>query len=164
MILFVYGSLRKGQFNHIRYSIDMRRAVFLGLGKTKPAFTLVDFGQYPGLYNGGTTAVVGELYEIPDGHAMLRAIEEMEVGARYTAVELELQDGRKATAYVQLGPIESYYTKRVPGGDWSAHHVPTEGEVRHIASQEKWMVDFAHEEALEFVKRSKPKRSKCKSN
>lgn len=166
MILFVYGSLRKGQYNHVRYSIDMRRAVPRGLGKTQSKFTMVDFGQYPGLYADGDTPVqvVGELYEIPDGHAMLAQIDDMERSAGYTRVEIILVDGRMVNAYVQLGRIESYHTKRVPGGDWSAHHVPTEGEVRHMASQEEWMIKFAHEEALEMVKRSKPKRSKCKSS
>lgn len=158
MTLFVYGSLRRGQYNHVRYSIDMRRCQFVGMGKTKPAFTLVDFGQYPGLYVGGKTAVTGELYEVPDGHPMLLDIERMEVGAGYKRVELTLEDGRVVTAYAQSGVIPSYYPKRVEGGDWAKHHVPTEGEVRHMESQAKHMVEFAHEDALAFVKASRKEK------
>lgn len=166
MILFVYGSLRKGQYNHIRYEIDMRRLVFLGMGKTKPEFTLVDFGPYPGLYAGGSTAVVGELYELDAEHHMAKCIEYMEVGAGYRQQDITLEDGRVVTAYVQRGSIPSYCKKRCTSGDWNAHHIPTEHEASHMASQLKWMIEFAHEEALEYVKRNKPKRgkAKCKSN
>jgi len=58
-ILFVYGTLKRGQRNHLL----MREARFLGEAVTAPEYTLLDLGLFPGMIPGGTAAVHGELYE-----------------------------------------------------------------------------------------------------
>jgi gamma-glutamylcyclotransferase (GGCT)/AIG2-like uncharacterized protein YtfP len=60
--LFVYGTLRRGEANHHR----LAQATFLGEARTRPEFRLVDLGRFPGLLPGGSTAVVGEVYDVPE--------------------------------------------------------------------------------------------------
>lgn len=59
-VLFVYGTLKRGQRNHGL----LRVARFLGEAVTVPLYTLLDLGPFPGMIPGGTTAVHGELYEV----------------------------------------------------------------------------------------------------
>jgi gamma-glutamylcyclotransferase (GGCT)/AIG2-like uncharacterized protein YtfP len=59
-ILFVYGTLKRDQRNHGL----MREARFLGEAVTDPRYTLLDLGPFPGMIEGGSTAVYGELYEV----------------------------------------------------------------------------------------------------
>jgi gamma-glutamylcyclotransferase (GGCT)/AIG2-like uncharacterized protein YtfP len=60
--LFVYGTLRRGQAAHDL----LRGAVFVARVTTEPRFRLVDFDGYPALVECGTTAVVGEIYELDE--------------------------------------------------------------------------------------------------
>lgn len=62
-ILFVYGTLKRGQRNHHL----MRDGRFLGEAVTAPQYTLLDLGLFPGMIAGGSTAVHGELFDVgPD--------------------------------------------------------------------------------------------------
>lgn len=58
--VFVYGTLRRGQYNHPLLS----ESTFVAQTCTDPCFTMVDLGGYPGLLTQGSTAVVGELYDV----------------------------------------------------------------------------------------------------
>lgn len=63
-ILFTYGTLMRGELNE--YLLD--GAKFLGVAQTKPTYSLLSIpGNYPfpALMEGGNTAVVGEVYEVP---------------------------------------------------------------------------------------------------
>jgi gamma-glutamylaminecyclotransferase len=62
MLLFVYGTLRRGADNHDQ----LRGARLLGSARTRAAYELVDMGGYPALLEAGRTAVVGELYEVEE--------------------------------------------------------------------------------------------------
>lgn len=58
--IFVYGTLRRGFLNHKL----LHNARYLGRHVTEPAYTMLDLGAYPGVVNGGTTPIVGELYAV----------------------------------------------------------------------------------------------------
>ena len=51
MLLFVYGTLRRGEPNHR----ELGEARFLGRARTAPVYELVDLGSFPGLLEGGST-------------------------------------------------------------------------------------------------------------
>lgn len=71
--VFVYGTLQRGGVFHP----VLARSSFLGVAWTAPRFTLVDLGWYPGILDGGRTAVRGEVYAVePATLAKLDAIEE----------------------------------------------------------------------------------------
>ena len=95
-LLFVYGSLKRGQANHA----ELGRALFVGAARTQPAFALRVIDGYPALVP-GQRAVHGELYRIamPD----LSHLDEFE-GDGYRREELELEAGVRALGYVATRP------------------------------------------------------------
>ncbi|MCV5331688.1 gamma-glutamylcyclotransferase, partial [Escherichia coli] len=60
-LIFVYGTLRKGEYNHHYLS----SAQFLGLHETDAQFSLYDVGSYPALSE-GQRSIQGEVYLIDD--------------------------------------------------------------------------------------------------
>ena len=58
--IFVYGSLRQGNVQHA----ILAESQFLGSAMTEPEFTLFDVGEWPAAIHKGTTAIVGELYDV----------------------------------------------------------------------------------------------------
>lgn len=60
MLVFTYGSLRKGYGNHPL--LDGSR--FVATAKTLPAYTMIHLGGFPGIIYGGETEIIGELYEV----------------------------------------------------------------------------------------------------
>lgn len=74
-ILFVYGSLKRGQRNH--YYLAGQE--FLGTVRTAPLYRLFDWGPYPALVECPTNgiAIEGELWRIDDaGMARIEQLEE----------------------------------------------------------------------------------------
>lgn len=63
-ILFVYGTLKRGERNHFRIS-DQE---FLGEAVTAPNYRVFDLGPHPGLVRDDTNglAVCGELFAVSD--------------------------------------------------------------------------------------------------
>lgn len=111
-LLFVYGSLMQGfQYHHM-----LTGAAFVTSGWTRPRWTLLDLGRYPGAIP-GTQAVAGEVYTIDsDGLRRLDRLEGVpEFYRRSTAV---VGDGLEAVIYqlqpdaVPAPPIE------IPSGSW----------------------------------------------
>ncbi|MEZ4299723.1 MAG: gamma-glutamylcyclotransferase family protein, partial [Polyangiaceae bacterium] len=70
MLLFVYGSLLRGEDNHA----VLAGARFVATARTAPRYTLVDLGPYPALVPGGETEVSGELFEV--GPALLTELDD----------------------------------------------------------------------------------------
>src|SRR5437773_203444 len=58
--VFVYGTLLAGERNHHH----LERARLVAEARTPPAFTLYDFGPFPGMVATGNHTVVGEVYEV----------------------------------------------------------------------------------------------------
>jgi gamma-glutamylcyclotransferase (GGCT)/AIG2-like uncharacterized protein YtfP len=95
-LLFVYGSLKRRQANHVQ----LGSGVFVGPARTQPAFALRMINGYPALVP-GLRAVSGELYRIATGD--LLHLDEFE-GAGYRRQEIELEAGSLALAYVAVEP------------------------------------------------------------
>lgn len=110
--VFVYGTLMAGESNHH----FMHGATLLGPASTLPAYTLFNFGPYPGMVPVGSHAIHGELYTISD--AMLPALDHLEghpdFYRRHTIV---LADGVQAIAYL-LRPDQVVGLPEIPTGDW----------------------------------------------
>jgi gamma-glutamylcyclotransferase (GGCT)/AIG2-like uncharacterized protein YtfP len=114
-LVFVYGSLMRGQGNHRL----LEHARFVRAAHTTAAFTLVDLGAFPGLLARGTTAVRGEVYRVDD--ATLAALDRLESHPRfYRRQEIALTDGPRVEAYLLSAERYGSYPV-VVGGDWRAH-------------------------------------------
>jgi gamma-glutamylcyclotransferase (GGCT)/AIG2-like uncharacterized protein YtfP len=75
MLLFVYGSLKKGFCNY-HY---MKNAKFLNKCRTKDKFTMFNLGEYPAISEEPSYQIEGELYEIADDDLQtLQNIDELE--------------------------------------------------------------------------------------
>ncbi len=110
--VFVYGTLRSGQPNHYH----LRGQHLLGQARTTPSFNLVSLGHFPAMIHGGTTAVIGEVYEV-DGQA-LEDMDRLEGHPGfYRRESIALEDGRQVLAYL-LPKDQSYNTTPIPSGDW----------------------------------------------
>lgn len=59
-LLFVYGTLLRGEPNHRLLS----GARFVGHHATEAAYTMYDLGGYPGVVDEGETAIRGEVYGV----------------------------------------------------------------------------------------------------
>ena len=57
-LVFVYGSLKSGYFNHSLLS----NAEFISNHITEAKFTLVNLGRYPAVLCNGKTSIQGEIY------------------------------------------------------------------------------------------------------
>lgn len=111
MRLFCYGTLMRGEPN----AAQLGAARFLAAARTRPAYSLVLLGRYPALLSGGTAAITGELYEVDDD--TLRGLDAFE-GPGYRRVEIALEDGSPAQAYVLAGQAPPPRTRIITSGDW----------------------------------------------
>jgi gamma-glutamylcyclotransferase (GGCT)/AIG2-like uncharacterized protein YtfP len=111
--VFVYGTLLSGEVNHHL----LAGALLLGSHRTAPCFTLVDLGAYPGLARGGTTAVLGEIYQID---AMgLRRLDALEDYPRL--YDRRLIPSPFGSTWVYLYRGERLGRAVIQGGDWRAY-------------------------------------------
>lgn len=114
--IFVYGTLLKDLPNHDRF---LATSVFGERIKTKPAFTLISLGHFPGLCFGGETAVEGETYSV--GHATLAGLDRLEGHPGfYTRTEILLEDDSLAEAYL-LPRIKYADHPIIKSGSWREH-------------------------------------------
>jgi gamma-glutamylaminecyclotransferase len=112
MLLFVYGTLKRGQRNH-RLLADQR---FVGPAVTAPCFRLYDLGPYPGMaFDESGGAVRGELFAVSD--CCVGELDDFEgVPDLFTRERIELADGTTAWAYL--------YARRIPEGTPSGEEWP----------------------------------------
>jgi gamma-glutamylcyclotransferase (GGCT)/AIG2-like uncharacterized protein YtfP len=112
MVLFVYGSLLPGE----QHEGQLAGARALGEARTEATYTLVDLGTYPALLEGGTTAIVGELYEVDEG--TLRRLDAFEGHPdEYRRAPVRLAGGARAEAYF-FPRSQAADRPLVAGGDW----------------------------------------------
>jgi gamma-glutamylaminecyclotransferase len=112
-LLFVYGTLMRGELNHAL----LAGASFRGPGRTLPRFELVDLDAYPAMVSGGSAAVAGELYEVDD--AVLAAVDELEDHPHlYRRRRVRLAGGGWAEAYL-MSREATAGLPRIPSGDWN---------------------------------------------
>ncbi len=110
--IFVYGSLREGLGLHdfIRHCPRIG-----GVKLSKPIYTLVDLGPFPGLLRTGTTSIAGEVYAV-DSFTQTR-LDRIE--RSYDRLAIELEDGTIAQAYfLQERGQQFPSTDFVASGDW----------------------------------------------
>jgi len=113
-IVFVYGTLREGEHNHARLGGRHPQR----FARTLPTWELVSLGSYPAILPGGTTAVLGEVYEVDDETLLkLDALEEHPT--YYERTEIPLEDGSVVHAYVMARERVSDY-ESLSSGDWRA--------------------------------------------
>jgi gamma-glutamylcyclotransferase (GGCT)/AIG2-like uncharacterized protein YtfP len=115
MLIFVYGTLRRGEHNHVQ----LGPARFVGEAWTTPHYELVDMGDYPALLETGADAVRGELYDVPESWlSHLDAFED--VPTLYERKLITLNQAQ-ALGYVMRREVAGA-APRIPSGDWCAWH------------------------------------------
>ncbi|SEO56454.1 gamma-glutamylcyclotransferase family protein [Aquisalimonas asiatica] len=108
--VFVYGTLRRGGSNHRL----LRDARLLGAHRTDPVFAMLDVGPYPGVVNGGETAIQGEVYAVTP--AQFRELDALEDYPRtYTRQRIATPWGE---AWIYLYRPRGQRLPQVPTGDW----------------------------------------------
>lgn len=104
--VFVYGSLKKGYHNHRLLS----ESEFLGEARTKPVFTMVSLGAFPGVVNEGHTSIFGEVYEV-NAH-VLNALDALEGHPHfYERVRVVLDAHEQEAVWMYI--LNPEYNKRV---------------------------------------------------
>lgn len=117
--VFVYGTLLAGERNH--HLLEGARLV--AEARTQPAFTLYDFGGFPGMVAGGNHAVPGEVYEVDE--PALAAMDRLEGHPRfYQRTSIRLEDGTAVQAYV-LRPDQVSHLPIIPSGSWRERYKVT---------------------------------------
>jgi gamma-glutamylcyclotransferase (GGCT)/AIG2-like uncharacterized protein YtfP len=108
-LVFVYGSLRRGQSHHPL----LRHAKYLGAHKTEPCYTMFGMGPFPAITDGGSTAIIGEVFAV-DGRTLSRLDEFEDCPAEYFRRRIVTPFG-KAWVYVyRYAPKAAV----IPTGDW----------------------------------------------
>lgn len=111
MLVFVYGTLRRGERGHH----VLGGAPFVREAVTEPAYTMVDLGEYPALLAGGRTAIVGELYRV--NGTILSVLDDYEdVPEMYQRVTIEV-----AGVAAELYLLPTHLAGNAPvivSGDW----------------------------------------------
>jgi gamma-glutamylcyclotransferase (GGCT)/AIG2-like uncharacterized protein YtfP len=114
MKVFVYGTLMRGEPAHALLG-DAR---FVGAARTEPRYALVLLDGYPGLVEGGDTAIAGELYELTDGdEALLRELDRYEDAPELYTRMLQRFGEHEAWVYL-LRPELAAGRPSIASGDW----------------------------------------------
>ncbi len=112
--MFVYGSLKKGFFNHSLIDENPRNR-FLRKGFVE-GYKLYLLWSYPGIKAAASeNKLYVELYSLTD--EVFDRIDRMEKMAGYTPVEVEDDGGKKGIIYVYNGEVEE--KNFVPYGNWT---------------------------------------------
>ncbi|MDF1800155.1 MAG: gamma-glutamylcyclotransferase [Planctomycetota bacterium] len=115
-LVFVYGTLMRGQRNHSL----LFGSRYVGEGMTLAEFELVDLGDFPALIpaveGGDSFAVAGEVYAVD--HSILEILDEIEDHPRfYRRTPIELADGSLVDVYLLTVHQAAFYP-RIETGDW----------------------------------------------
>jgi gamma-glutamylcyclotransferase (GGCT)/AIG2-like uncharacterized protein YtfP len=114
--VFVYGTLLAGERNHHH----LERARLVAEARTPPAFTLYDFGPFPGMVATGNHTVAGELYEVDE--PMLAAMDRLEGHPSfYQRTTIQLEDGSTVEAYL-LQPEQVSELPIIAAASWRARN------------------------------------------
>ena len=114
MRIFVYGTLLTGFGNWERFLKD--KAYYRGLGETLPVYTMLNLGSFPGVIEGGSTAIKGEIFEV-DAQTLAR-LDRLEGHPNfYRRTPITLADGRPVEIYISNRSDTQHYTV-VTSGSW----------------------------------------------
>jgi gamma-glutamylcyclotransferase (GGCT)/AIG2-like uncharacterized protein YtfP len=107
----VYGSLKKGFYNHSLLHTTDEESVYVGLWVTPPEYTMLDLGHYPGILEGGGAPIHTEVYEVSD--QTLAMLDELEgVPSHYRRESVET--GHFGSVYLYIYNLVTVVT----GGNW----------------------------------------------
>ena len=121
----VYGSLRQGMGNHGL----LRSARFVGRFWTAPAYTMRSLGYFPGMIDGGDTAILCEVYDVDDN--TFDRLDVLESNGRYyerQRLPLVSDDPTAADtlAWVYILMPGHRAGDRVISGDWISYRTGTD--------------------------------------
>lgn len=116
MILFVYGSLKKGFYNHERFGFD--KIPFIGKCELK-GYELFSLGHYPGMVptNSESDVVKGELYDINDASPEFIFLDRIERGAGFGLSSVKILEKKD---FPKLSKLTTAYAYTYHGGDYGA--------------------------------------------
>ena len=124
-LLFVYGTLRRGQQRHDL--LEELGAEYLGQGIV--VGELLDLGAYPGALKGGPQSsmrVVGELYRLADASSALKVLDDYEdAGGGAAALyrrevdPIVRSDGERVSAWVYWLNESPPGARRIESGDYA---------------------------------------------
>lgn len=116
VLLFVYGTLKRGGCNHALIAGQK----FVAEARTLPVFRMFDLGGYPGIAHANPgLRVAGELWHVStECLARLDALEGLDEG-EYTRERISLEpphEDIEAAGYVYARPVEG--CREIAGGVW----------------------------------------------
>jgi gamma-glutamylcyclotransferase (GGCT)/AIG2-like uncharacterized protein YtfP len=95
LIIFAYGSLRRGERDHGA----LQQASYLGMARSAPNYRLVDLNVYPAMIEFRGHRVLGELYQVT--REIRRRLDVLkEVPVLFQRQTILLEDGRAVEAYL----------------------------------------------------------------
>lgn len=87
--LFIYGSLKKGHYNHTRFGFN--KSTFLGEACTLEKYKLLSAGWFPVMVEAEPgTSIQGEIWEVEDD--CLKYLDCMELDSGYARKPVELKE------------------------------------------------------------------------
>ncbi len=115
-LVFVYGTLMRGQRNHSL----LFGARYVTEGITRAEYELVDLGDFPAMIPAAEGEegfpVVGEVYAVDP--SILEVLDEIEDHPRfYRRTPTELEDGSQVHVYLLTAHQAAFYP-RIVSGDW----------------------------------------------
>jgi gamma-glutamylcyclotransferase (GGCT)/AIG2-like uncharacterized protein YtfP len=111
-VIFVYGTLIKGESNHA----VLGGSTFLRVARTSPGFLLYDLGRFPGMVACGQLVVVGEIYLVTP--EILARVDRLEGHPTfYQRLPIRLDDGSDAESYL-LPPRRVVGYPPIASGQW----------------------------------------------
>ncbi len=109
-LLFVYGTLRRGEAHHQL----LGKARYLGRHRTARRYTMLDLGGFPAIVALGRDAVVGEVFAI--GAGLLARLDAYEDCPReYARTRIDTRFGK---AWVYIYRRRPPRARTILGGDW----------------------------------------------
>ncbi|MET0048141.1 MAG: gamma-glutamylcyclotransferase family protein [Sedimenticola sp.] len=115
-LVFVYGTLRRGELNHHL----MCGAEYCGDHVTLPRYRMIDLGAYPGVVEGGGTAITGEIYRV--NGQQFRQLDRLEDYPRLYNRKLIPSPWGSAWIYIYRGVRNGRSV--IPGGNWLGQQRP----------------------------------------
>jgi gamma-glutamylcyclotransferase (GGCT)/AIG2-like uncharacterized protein YtfP len=121
LLLFAYGSFRKGEADHAALAGSRH----VGVARTAAGYRLVDLGVYAAMIESGDRRVSGELYEVT--REVRRHLDVLkEAGVLFHRTRVRLEDGRTAEAYL-MREDQVRGRRRLRVEDWKLRFQPNGG-------------------------------------
>lgn len=112
----VYGSLRKGWWNH---NWALGEASYISTTKI-PGYRLGSNGCFPAAIECEDRAVTVEVYDVTNvDEELVKRMDEMEFNCGYFRRLEATEDGNKVWLYVMPHDMARYFSESVEGDDWA---------------------------------------------